>query len=203
MRNAAVSAIVLAAGESSRMGEPKQLLEFKQNTIIEHTIDNLLDSNVFEVIVVLGYQAERVARLISNRPIMIVFNRNYQQGISSSISAGLKSVHKKANAVMFCLADQPSIDSSTINTIIQEFAAHRKGIAIPYYQGQQGNPVIFSNKYVEALFSLQGDTGGSQIISLNPDDILRVDVPCRGVITDIDTRDDYLKELNRINSALV
>jgi molybdenum cofactor cytidylyltransferase len=203
MRNAAVSAIVLAAGEAIRMGVPKQLLKFGQNTIIEHTIDNLLDSEIFEVIVVLGYKAERVAGLISDRPIKLVTNKNYEQGISSSISAGLKSVQKKATAVMFCLADQPFIDSQTINKIIQEFAAHHKGIAIPYYQGQQGNPVIFSKKYIEDFFSLKGDTGGSQIISRNPDDILRVDVPCRGVIVDIDTRDNYLKEINRFNSILV
>lgn len=186
-----LSAILLAAGESKRMGEPKQLMPFGQSTMVEQAIDNLLNSAVNEVIVVLGYRAEEVIKTIAAKPVKIAINPNYQQGMGTSIIAGLNLVDSQAQAVMLALGDQPLVDSQTINRLIDEFYNHDKGIAVPTYQGRRGHPIIFAIKYKPKLLQLTGDIGGRQIIKRHPDDILEVAVDSESVITDIDTRNDY------------
>lgn len=187
-----ISAILLAAGESKRMGELKQLMPFGQNTtIVEQAIDNLLSAAVSEVIVVVGYRAEEVIKSIVGKPVKIAINPNYRQGMSTSIIAGLNLVDSRAQAVMLTLGDQPLINSQTINRLIEEFHNHDRGIAIPTYQGRRGHPIIFAIKYKEKLLELKGDIGGRQIVKDHPDDILEVAVNAGGIITDIDTISDY------------
>ncbi|MBA7641465.1 Nicotine blue oxidoreductase [subsurface metagenome] len=187
-----ISAILLAAGESKRMGELKQLMPFGQNTtIVEQAIDNLLSAAVNEVIVVVGYRAEEVIKSIVGKPVKIAINPNYRQGMSTSIIAGLNLVDSRAQAVMLTLGDQPLINSQTVNRLIEEFHNHDRGIAIPTYQGRRGHPIIFAIKYKEKLLELKSDIGGRQIVKDHPDDILEVAVNAGGIITDIDTISDY------------
>ena len=190
---AMVSAIILAAGKSERMGWPKQLMPFGTSTIMEQTIDNLLHSSVNGIIVVLGYKAEEVREKIGDRPVKITVNHDYQRGLSTSIVAGLKLVDENAQAIMIALADQPVIDSKTINRLIKEFNSHDKGIATPIYQGKRGHPVIFSMRYKDELLRLKGDIGGRQIIGEHPDDVLEVAVASEGINIDIDTESDYVR----------
>jgi len=182
-----VSAILLAAGESKRMGKFKQLVPLGNTTIVEQTTDNLLSSKVSEVIVVLGHKAEEVMKRIATKPIKIALNPIYHQGMGTSIVAGLNLVDSIAQAVMLALGDQPFVDSQTINRLIEEFDAHDKGIAIPVYQGRRGHPIIFSIKYKAQLSGLKGDIGGREIIKEHPEDILEVAVECEGIDIDIDT----------------
>jgi molybdenum cofactor cytidylyltransferase len=182
-----VSAIVLAAGQSKRMGKLKQLMPLGKSTILEQTLANLLGAKVTDVVVVLGYRAEEVMKRMSGRPVKIVVNPVYRQGMGTSIAAGLKFVDSQAPAVMLALGDQPYVDSPTINRLLDEFARSDKGIAIPTYKGQRGHPLIFARKYQAQLARLKGDIGGREIIRENPGDVLEVPVDCEGVIIDIDT----------------
>lgn len=186
-----VSAILLAAGKSRRMGKLKLLLPFRGSTILEHAVDNLLNSKVAEVILVVGYQAQELVSKIAQKPVKIVVNPQYQQGMSTSIIAGLSLVNKQAEAIMIVLADQPLIDSQTITRLIEEFQKHDKGIVIPAYQGRRGHPVIFSIKYKERLLELRGDVGGKQIINEHLEDVLEVPIESEGINIDIDTMSDY------------
>lgn len=186
-----LSAILLAAGESKRMGEPKQLMPLGSSTILEQAIDNLLNSAVDEVIVVLGHRAEEMIKTIAAKPVKIIANPNYRQGMSTSIITGLILVDSQAQAVMLALGDQPLVDSPTINRLIEGFYSHDKGIAIPTYQGRRGHPIIFAIKYKPKLLELEGDIGGRGITQDHPDDVLEVAVDSESVIADIDTRDDY------------
>jgi molybdenum cofactor cytidylyltransferase len=191
-----LSAILLAAGESKRMGKPKQLMPLGQSTMLEQAIDNLLNSAVDEIIVVLGHRAEEITKTIAAKPVKIIVNPNYRQGMSTSIIAGLILVDPQAQAVMLALGDQPLVNSQTINRLIDEFHNHDKGIAVPTYQGRRGHPIIFAIKYKPKLLKLKGDIGGREIIKQHPDDILEVAVDSESVITDIDTRDDYQSQLS-------
>ncbi len=193
-----ISAIILAAGESRRMGKPKQLMPLGKTTILEHTVDNFLNSKVYDVVVVVGYRAEEVTSLIANRPVAVAVNSAYHDGMSTSIVAGLSLIGDKTQGVMLVLADQPFVDSQTINRIIETFGAHNKGIAIPVYQGRRGHPVIFTIRYKEELLALKGDIGGRQIINRHPDDVLKVAVNCEGICIDIDTVDSYNSEESRL-----
>jgi molybdenum cofactor cytidylyltransferase len=191
-----LSAILLSAGESKRMGKPKQLMPLGSGTILEQAIDNLLNSVVDEIIVVLGHKAEEVIKTIAAKPVKIIFNPNYSQGMSTSIIAGLILVDPQSQAVMLALGDQPLVDGQTINKLIEEFHNHDKGIVIPTYQSRRGHPIIFDIKYKPELLELEGDIGGREIIKHHPDDVLEVAVDSESVITDIDTRDDYKSQLS-------
>jgi len=191
-----VSAILLAAGESKRMGEPKQLMPLGQSTILEQAINNLLNSAVNEIIVVLGHRAEEMIKTIAAKPVKIAINPDYWQGMSTSIIAGLNLIDHQAQAVMLALGDQPSVSSQIINQLIEEFYHHDKGIAIPTYQGKRGHPIIFAIKYKQKLLELTGDIGARQIIKDHPQDILEVAVDSESVISDIDTKNDYQSRLS-------
>jgi molybdenum cofactor cytidylyltransferase len=190
-----LSAILLAAGESRRMGKLKQLMPLGKSTIIEQAIDNLSASAVNEVIVVLGHKAEEIKEAISTRSVKIAFNPSYQEGMGTSIIAGLKLADPRAEAVMLALGDQPLVDSQTINYLIDEFHKSDKGIALPTYKGKRGHPVILAIKYQPELLKLKGDIGAREIIKRHPKDVLEVAVDSAGVISDIDTEEDYPSQL--------
>ncbi len=192
------SAILLAAGESRRMGRMKLLQPLGAKTILEQALDNLLCSLVDEVIVVVGYQAEEVIGRIAQRSAKIAFNPRYRQGIGTSIVAGLPLVERQAQAIMITLADKPLIESCIIDELIENFVQHDKGIVIPVFGGRRGHPVIFSIKYLEELMTLKGDVGAREIVNRHPGDVLEVPVESEGVILDINT----LKDLQRLRERL-
>jgi len=194
-----VSAILLAAGESKRMGEPKLLLPLGSGTILGYTTDNLLSSRVDEVIVVLGAEAQEMEKAIVGKPVRVVFNPDYRQGMSTSLIAGLKQVSSRAHRIMVALSDQPLIDKRTYNRLIEESLNSGKGIVIPTYQARRGNPIIFAVGYKEELLRLEGDVGGREIVKRHPDDVLEVAVDSESVIININTMDDYYSRLKLAN----
>jgi molybdenum cofactor cytidylyltransferase len=191
-----LSAILLAAGESKRMGKTKQLMPLGRSTLLEQTIDNLLDSSVDETIVVLGHKAEEIAGKIAGRPVKIVINPDYSQGMSTSVIAGLMLVDPRSQAVMLAMGDQPLVASITINQLVETFNQNKKGIAVPTYRGRRGHPIIFDIKYKAELFTLKGDIGGREIIRNHPEDVLMVAVDSESIISDIDTQEDYQTHLS-------
>ncbi len=196
--NIPVSAIILAAGESTRMGIPKQLLPIGGTTMLGKVLDVLLGSQAEEIIVVVGHKTEEVVKIIRGKPVKIAFNRYYEQGMSTSIRAGLSLTSDKARGFMFALGDQPFVDVKIIDSLIQAFACHGKGIVVPVYEGRRGHPVIFSTKYKTELTSLKGDVGAKVIIANHKEDIFEVSVNSRAIIDDIDTIDEYIAEQRRI-----
>ncbi len=195
-RSTFVSAILLAAGESKRMGKPKLLLPLGSSTILGHTIDNLLSSGVDEVIIVLGAEAEEMKRAIAGKPVKVVFNPDYRRGMSTSLIAGLKQVSNQAQRVMVALCDQPLIEKITYNKLINESLNSNKGITVPLYKAKRGNPIIFTINYKDELLGLKGDVGGREIVRRHPDDILEVAVDSGSIYINLNTMDDYHSALN-------
>ena len=192
-----ISAVILAAGESKRMGQPKLSMVWEGKTILEHTIDNYLDSMASETIIVLGYKAKELTRVIGDRLVISVVNPAYHEGMSSSLISGVKIVSSRTQGIMLALADQPAIDSQTINKLIEVFGKRQKNIIIPVYQGKRGHPVIFHIKYRDELLNIKGDIGAREVIQRHADDILEVAVDCKGVLIDIDTPSDFHNHLNK------
>jgi molybdenum cofactor cytidylyltransferase len=188
-----ISAIVLAAGESKRMGEMKQLLPWKGKTVIEAVIDNLLSSKLDEIIVVLGYNREKITGFIKDKNVKIAFNENYKDGMFLSIKAGLSLLSDKCRSFMIVLGDQPHIKSDTIDIVIDEFLRGNKGILSPIFKGKKGHPIIFDIKYKEDIMKLNNNATLRDVIKDNRDDILMVDVEDEGVTKDLDKREDYLE----------
>ena len=191
-----ISAILLAAGESKRMGRLKPGLPLGNSTILEQSVYNLVHSRIDELIVVLGYRAQELMEKVAGRPVKTVINPDYEQGMSTSIIAGLHLVDDKAQAVVFALADQPFIDSKIIDRLIDAFSHTSKGIVVPTYRGRRGHPVIFAVRYREELLRLRGDVGGKQIIKENADDVLEIPVDSESINVDIDTMSDYCAYLD-------
>ncbi len=173
------------------MGRPKLLMSLGQRPILLRTVDNYLNSKVDEVIVVLGHKADEMKRLISDRPVKIAVNPDYEEGMSTSIVAGLGLIHAKSQAVMLALADQPFIDPPAIDCLVAALSHHKKGIIVPVQEGKRGHPVIFRIKYRPELLELKGDVGGREIVARHPDDVLEVAVNCPGINVDIDTLTNY------------
>jgi len=186
-----ISGIVLAAGESKRMGVAKQLLPFGKTTLLERVVDNALGSNLDEVIVVLGYRAEEIAPRIGQRPVKIAINPDFRQGMSSSLKCGLAQVSPQAEAIMILLGDQPFVGKGLINLLMEAYPESNRGIIVPVYRGRRGNPVIFDIKYRGELLGLRGDVGGKGVVENHPEDLLEVEVKSAGIIADVDQERDY------------
>jgi molybdenum cofactor cytidylyltransferase len=186
-----ISILILAAGESRRFGKTKQLFLLGEQTILQKTIDNYTGSIANEVLVVLGHESTKIRNSIKDRPIITIENPNYDQGMSTSIIAGLDSINPSAQGIVLAMADQPFVDTQTINQLIELFKSNNKGIVTPVYHGKRGNPVIFDIKYKIELLKLKGDIGGRDIVKNHPDDVLEVPVNCAGILLDIDTEENY------------
>lgn len=194
--SAFVSVILLAAGESQRMGKPKLLLSLGDNTVLGTTLKNILSSNLDEVIVVLGANAKETKRVIKSKEIKAYINPDYKQGMSTSLICGLKHVNHRAKRVMVALSDQPLIGVKTYNELIQQSLNSKRGIVVPTYKSRRGNPIIFDICYKEELLQLKGDVGGRELLIQYPDDILEVAVDCEGICINLNTMDDYKSALN-------
>ena len=190
-----VSAIVLAAGESKRMaGRNKLLLPLGGKTIIECTVDAILEAMVDDIIVVLGHEAAAIQKVLHKRSLRFTFNPNYRGGMASSIQAGVAALAPPAQTVMIALADQPLITTAEINFLIAEFArATEKSIGVPTFNGQRGNPVLFDLRYRDEMLALQGEVGGKSILARHPEAILEVALPAENILVDADTPEAYAR----------
>ncbi|GAB6137900.1 nucleotidyltransferase family protein [Halanaerobaculum tunisiense] len=196
-----VSAIVLAAGMSTRLdeGKAKQLLSIGDKTMIEKVVNNLLATKIDEVVVVLGYQASQIKELIVNKEVKICYNQNYKFGQSTSLKKGLSAITNNCKAILCVLGDQPLVKKETINQLITEFKEGEGLIVAPEYKGYRGNPVIFSADLKSEMIKVSGDQGARGLIDKYYDQSKLIKVEDQGVIFDIDTKEDYLKLLNIIN----
>jgi molybdenum cofactor cytidylyltransferase len=176
-------AIILAAGESRRMGEPKQLLPFTGKTMLQCVMDAF---NVDETLVVLGYRADEIAKKIHGA--RIVPNPNYAQGMFSSVQAGLRALPTATKLVLLALGDQPRLQSATVKKLIKEIT---RGILVPSYSGRQGHPLLFEARYVPEILAMDEALTLKHFLANHPDELTRLVVEDEGVLVDIDDRADY------------
>ena len=190
-----ISGILLAAGLSTRMGEPKQLLPFGESTIVETVVDSMLGTKFDEVIVVLGHCAAEIEKQLGTRPIKTVFNADYREGMLTSAQTGVRAL-AASNAFALMLVDQPFITSALIDQVIDAYVQTDKGIALPSYNYKRGHPVIFNQKYAQDILALSTESGGVRtLFKKYGDDIHYVTVDTDRVLRDIDYREDYERAL--------
>ena len=157
-----ISAVVLAAGESTRMGSRnKLLLPFGGQPLIARVVDVVRRARVGEVIVVLGHQADLVRPALPGEGLRVVLNPDYPQGMPSSIRSGLAQVSPSATGVLVCLTDQPFLEPEDLDHLIDAFdAAEDKSILVPIFGDQRGNPVLFSTRYRQEILHERAALGG-------------------------------------------
>ncbi len=186
-----VSCVVLAAGTSSRMGEDKLSLPFRGKTILEHTLDQITEAGIDNIIVVIRPGSPWPEKLKS-RDLSLIENPLYITGIASSLRAGLAEVHGNSQGVIFALADQPLVAPSIYRELIDRFQHSLSLVTYPVYQGRRGNPALFDRRTWSSLMLLAGDRGGRAVINeLGKDQIEQVETDLPAVVTDIDTPENY------------
>jgi len=191
-------AIVLAAGESRRMGRPKLVLPYGDRTIIEAVVQNVVSSRADRVVVVLGGCGREIKDKISSFAVKKVTNRKYKEGMLTSVQRGLSALSSSARAALFVLADQPDVSFSMIDALIEAYHREEKGIVLPVYRKKRGHPLLIDLKYRREIETLSPDIGLRGLLREHPDDILEVRVSSPAVLRDIDDPDDYGRALRTI-----
>ena len=191
-----ISAIVLAAGESTRMGpHNKLLLPFRGRPLIEHVVQTVAQSEADEVIVVLGHQAGLVRETLAAFDVTFAHNPRYREGMTTSIQAGVQAASAHTAGFMICLSDLPMIEPADLNQVMAAFreAARHDPQAIirPVHQGKPGNPVIFSAHYTPALLAHQQLRGCQAIVRQNHAHVVMIDMATDHVLRDVDTPEAY------------
>jgi len=189
-----IAIIILAAGCSSRMGQAKQLLPWGHTTLIGHSIKQAVDSDARKIFVVLGANYDKIESAIKGLPIIIIKNKQWQQGMGTSISAAIKEIKSlPLEGTLFMLADQPQVDVELLNNLIISFKNSTKPIIATSYKNGAGVPAVFGKRYFEQLAQLSGDEGAKHLIANNRSDT-KIIMPPNSLV-DLDKMEDYTKLL--------
>ncbi|MCF2494237.1 nucleotidyltransferase family protein [Dyadobacter chenhuakuii] len=188
--------IILAAGNSSRLGKPKQLLRYQDKTLIRHVTQAAIAAKSTSVTVVTGSNADLIAKELDSLPCHAVYNPDWESGMASSLVTGVQ--HQMASqpgisGVIFAVSDQPFVTVDLFNALIDRALEGNAGIVASAYENTFGTPVLFSSKYFPALLKLSGTEGAKKLITKFASDVTPVPFPSGGI--DIDTQADYQKLL--------
>ena len=192
-----ISGLLLAAGESRRMGEFKQLLQLGGKTFVERCADKLLASRVNEVVIVTGYRESEVRSALGNRPVRFAHNPDYSSGMASSIKRGVQALSEGARACVLALVDQPQIETEVIDRIIETYEKSQASIVIPSFEGKNGHPILIDLSLREEIMDMDAEQGLRQVVRSHSSGIARVEVSTSTVLEDFDLREDYERLLKR------
>lgn len=173
------------------MGYPKLLLPYKNKSIIQHVIHHALSSNLDGLVVVINPKIEKLYEEVRvNHVNKIILNNLADEGISSSLKAGLQALPKQVEAAVILLGDQPGMSEQVINKVVQQYYENSASIVQAYFQGVKGHPVLFKREMFPYLYQIGGDSGGKNIIKKFADKVDKANIKTP-LIPDIDTLDDY------------
>jgi len=184
--------VILAAGASTRLGRPKQLLQYHGKTLLDHSVNEAINAKADAVVVILGKNADLLQNKIDNQKVNVVINKDWEEGMAASVRLGLATLLKikpYIDAVIFMVCDQPHISSLVLNELITTQQKTTKQIVTCNYGGSIGPPALFHKKYFRELAKVKGDIGARNIIQQNMNDVATILFP-EGKI-DIDTQEDY------------
>jgi molybdenum cofactor cytidylyltransferase len=194
-----IKGIVLAAGQSRRLGQPKQLLVLDGKSLISHVVECCLGSRLDDVLVVVGHEAAAVRHALTGLDVFFVVNDRHEEGQSTSLIAGIAAAGR-AGAVVVVLADQPGIDGAAINRLIEARQAGAT-LGMARYGERRGHPVLFGHEVFDELRYITGDQGGRDVLRRHGDDVVLVDGGSDQVPVDVDTAEDYAQLLERAPTA--
>ena len=186
-----ISGLILAAGTSSRMGQPKQLLPFRGTILLDWVMAQAESASALdEVIVVLGRAAEEIQPRLRSTRAKVIVNPVFTEGCSGSYKAGMATIDPRAEAVMVLLGDQPGVESAVIDQVAEDWRTKAGTIALTSYRGRRGHPMVFARELFDQLRQLSGDKAAWKILDAHPDWVRDVAVDY-AFPDDVDTRQDY------------
>jgi molybdenum cofactor cytidylyltransferase len=185
-------AVILAAGESARMGTPKQLLTIGGQPLILRTVQAALDSAAWPVVVVLGAHAEKIRPVLARLPVLVAENPAWNEGMAASIRVGvttLRQFSRQLDAALVALCDQPAFSAGVISQLVETQRSSGRSIVAARYSGRHGAPALFLREHFETLTHLTGEEGARALLNGSPERVAGVDLPALAV--DLDTPADY------------
>jgi molybdenum cofactor cytidylyltransferase len=188
-----VAAVILAAGASSRMGRPKQLLDWNGKALVRVVAEHALAAGFDPIVVVLGAHTAQVREALAGLPLQCVSNSDYHQGQSTSLRAGVAALPTHIAAALVLLGDQPFVTPAIMRVLVQRWHEEHSQIVVPLYQGQRGNPVLFGRAVFAELMAVSGDQGARALIQSNPARVTHVHFEDTRPLEDIDTIEDYTR----------
>jgi molybdenum cofactor cytidylyltransferase len=188
-----ITGIILAAGSSSRMGQPKQLLDWGGRPLVQVAAEHALAARLNDLMVVTGAAQEQVVAALAGLPLRFIHNPHYAQGQSTSLRVGVAALHAETDAALVLLGDQPFVTAEIIDLIIDHWLATKAAIVAPRYQGQRGNPVLFSRSVIPELLAITGDQGARTLLAARSTEIAYVDCDDPRPLIDIDTPEEYAR----------
>lgn len=180
------------------MGFPKMLLNFNGKSMLERVIENVKESDVDNILVVLGAERNKLAELVSRMNVKYCYNDDYMAGMLSSVRCGIKNIPKDCEAVLVFQGDQPFISGVVTNKVIDAFKSSDKEIVIPVCQNKKGHPLLIGRKHLDKIEILDDNAGLRSLAYLYSDDVLEVETNDPAILRDFDTYDEYKKEFNQI-----
>jgi molybdenum cofactor cytidylyltransferase len=186
-----IAAIILAAGESKRFGKrPKQLLDWHGRSFVQIAVDNAIGAGLDPIIVVVGSHAAKVRSSISNRPVIIVENKDWPHGQSTSVRSGIQALPNDINAALFMPIDQPNLSPRIIQTLADAYRSTRKPIVVASVNGKRTTPTLFDRSLFAEIMSIEGDRGARELIDADTLRVAKVEIDAHSAV-DINTLDDY------------
>jgi molybdenum cofactor cytidylyltransferase len=186
-----VAAVVLAAGQSQRMGRNKLLLSWKDTTVLGWTMQNVLASGVASVVAVTGHEREQVGRILLPSGVQTIHNPDYANGMLSSLQAAVRRLPPEVSAVLVVLGDQPMVAPTVIDKLLHAYAATPKGLVAPTFNGSRGNPVLIDRRHFGALLALPPGDAPRALLRRYPNDLLAVEVGDESILHDLDRPEEY------------
>ena len=191
-----ISIILLAAGESRRMGaENKLLLSFRGQPLIVYMVEHILKVESVEVIVVLGHEANKIRKALEGKAVTFVENTNYKKGMTTSIQAGVAASHQDSKGYLIGLSDLPLMESIDYQKIVDAFLKvidkNEAVIVVPTFEGRKGHPIVFSAQYRKTILTHQEMEGCKNIVKENAHQIFEVSMENDHGLRDMDTPEDY------------
>ena len=189
--NPKVAAVVLAAGGSTRMGTPKQLLMVRGRPMVRRVSETVCAIGLEQVVVVVGAHRDAVMEALDGLAVTVVVNDDWFCGLSSSLRAGIGALRPEIQAALFVLADQPALTPELLSTLVDRYSATGAPIVAPVHKGKRGNPVLFDRALFPELMAVEGDRGGRVLLLRHEQELEMVETNDPAVLMDVDSWQDY------------
>jgi len=187
-----ITAILLAAGQSKRMGQPKMLLPWGNETVLTHVVSVFQKAGLEDILVITGGAREQVESLVANLDVKVIYNKDHSNGeMLSSIQRGIKALTRQTQGMLIGLGDQPQVQEGSVRMVCEAFQESKSNIVVPSYQMRRGHPWLVARPLWEDLLNLNPPQSSRDFLNQNADQIKYVDLGDRNILADIDTPDDY------------